>query len=53
MLHERFAIHHVTIQPEVKRLHSSDSVHALPRCTSEIGHEHRNAELAAPGPREQ
>ena len=42
MLHERFAIHHVTIQPEVKLLHG-DGTHSLPRCTSEIGHEHRAA----------
>ena len=47
MLHERFAIHHVTIQPEVVRLHGGTGDHSLPRCTSEIGHEHRQAELAS------
>ena len=47
MLHERFAIHHVTIQPEVERLHGGMGDHSLPRCTSEIGHEHRPAELAS------
>ena len=43
MLHERFAIHHVTIQPEVERLHGGGRVHSLPRCTSVIGHDHRPA----------
>ena len=47
MLHERFAIHHVTIQPEFKRLHGGTGDHSLPRCTSEIGHEHRRAELSS------
>ena len=47
MLHERFAIHHVTIQPEVVRLHGGTGDHSLPRCTSEIGHQHRPAELAS------
>lgn len=47
MLHERFAIHHVTIQPEVERLHGGTGDHSLPRCTSEIGHQHRPAELAS------
>jgi cobalt-zinc-cadmium efflux system protein len=41
MLHERFAIHHVTIQPELRRLHGDEAVHSLPRCTSVIGHQHR------------
>jgi cobalt-zinc-cadmium efflux system protein len=41
MLHERFAIQHVTIQPELERLHGGGGEHALPRCTSVIGHEHR------------
>ncbi len=41
MLHERFEIHHVTIQPELRRLHGSEVEHSLPRCTSDIGHEHR------------
>lgn len=41
MLHERFAIHHVTIQPELFRLHGDEAVHSLPRCTSVIGHQHR------------
>ncbi len=53
MLHERFAIHHVTIQPEIERLHGSGSGHSLPRCTSEVGHEHRTAETAATGPSER
>lgn len=44
MLHERFGIHHVTIQPEVQRLHGSGGAHALPRCTSVIGHGHRPAQ---------
>ncbi len=47
MLHERFAIHHVTIQPEVERLHGGTGDHSLPRCTSDIGHEHRPAEVAS------
>ena len=46
MLHERFGIHHVTIQPEVRLLHGGADAHALPRCTSEIGHEHRQQEPA-------
>ena len=41
MLHERFAIHHVTIQPELQRLHGGEGEHVLPRCTSVIGHQHR------------
>ena len=44
MLHERFAIHHVTIQPEVRRLHGGDGGDMLPRCTSVIGHDHRSRE---------
>ena len=44
MLHERFAIHHVTIQPEVELLHGGGSFHSLPRCTSVIGHDHRPAD---------
>jgi len=48
MLHARFAIHHVTIQPELERLHRADGEHMLPRCTSVIGHEHRSP---AEGPR--
>ncbi len=48
MLHARFAIHHVTIQPELKRLHKADGDHVLPRCTSVIGHDHR---LPAESPR--
>ncbi|MEX0786197.1 MAG: cation diffusion facilitator family transporter [Dehalococcoidia bacterium] len=48
MLHERFAIHHVTIQPEIVRLHrAGDEQHSLPRCTSVIGHEHRPEEQPA------
>jgi len=47
MLHDRFAIHHVTIQPEVEKLHGGSGDHSLPRCTSELGHEHRPAELAS------
>lgn len=41
MLHERFAIHHVTIQPELVPLHGGRGTHSLPRCTSVIGHDHR------------
>jgi cobalt-zinc-cadmium efflux system protein len=44
MLHERFDIHHVTIQPELERLHGGEVEHGLPRCTSVIGHEHRVSE---------
>jgi cobalt-zinc-cadmium efflux system protein len=47
MLHERFDIHHVTIQPELQRLHGDSEAHSLPRCTSEIGHEHRSRALTA------
>ena len=43
MLHERFSIQHVTIQPELERLHGGEGGHALPRCTSDIGHDHRPA----------
>ena len=46
MLHERFAIHHVTIQPELGRLHGREGQHSLPRCTSVIGHDHRTAGAA-------
>ncbi|MDP3766867.1 MAG: cation diffusion facilitator family transporter, partial [Dehalococcoidia bacterium] len=46
MLHERFEIHHVTIQPELRRLHGGEEVHVLPRCTSVIGHEHRPTRVA-------
>jgi cobalt-zinc-cadmium efflux system protein len=49
MLHDQFAIHHVTIQPEVTPLHGGADAHSLPRCTSDIGHEHRHAEPAASG----
>jgi cobalt-zinc-cadmium efflux system protein len=49
MLHERFEIHHVTIQPELRRLHGGEGEHTLPRCTSVIGHEHRAGEGVAPG----
>lgn len=41
MLHERFDIHHVTIQPEQEPLHGGDGQHSLPRCTTVIGHQHR------------
>jgi cobalt-zinc-cadmium efflux system protein len=51
MLHERFAIHHVTIQPEIKRLHSAEDEDSLPRCTSVIGHDHRPAEAGVAGER--
>ena len=44
MLHERFAIQHVTIQPEVELLHGGAGKHSLPRCTSVIGHDHRPAD---------
>lgn len=44
MLHERFAIHHVTIQPELVRLHDAEGEHSLPRCTSVLEHKHRPAE---------
>jgi cobalt-zinc-cadmium efflux system protein len=47
MLHERFAIHHVTIQPELERLHGGEGGHSLPRCTSVIGHDHRPAGIGA------
>ena len=49
MLHERFGIHHVTIQPEIERLHRAEDQHVLPRCTSVIGHEHRPAAGAGSG----
>lgn len=39
LIHERYGIRHVTIQPELRRLHSGASAHSLPRCTSEIGYE--------------
>jgi cobalt-zinc-cadmium efflux system protein len=39
LIHERYGIRHVTIQPELRRLHSGASTHSLPRCTSEIGYE--------------
>jgi len=37
LLHERFAIHHVTIQPETRDLHGALGSHGLPRCTSIVG----------------
>ena len=46
MLHERFEIHHVTIQPELTPIHGGDGEHVLPRCTSEIGHDHRSSSEA-------
>ena len=49
MLHAQFEIHHVTIQPELTRLHGGEVEHSLPRCTSDIGHEHRPTG-AAKGP---
>jgi cobalt-zinc-cadmium efflux system protein len=39
LIHDRYGIRHVTIQPELKTLHSEHSAHSLPRCTSEIGYE--------------
>jgi cobalt-zinc-cadmium efflux system protein len=39
LIHERYGIRHVTIQPELRTLHSGASTHSLPRCTSEIGYE--------------
>ena len=39
LIHERYGIRHVTIQPELRTLHSEHSAHSLPRCTSEIGYE--------------
>ena len=49
MLHERFGIHHVTIQPELQRLHG-EGAHSLPRCTSDIGHRHRPRAEEEPAP---
>ncbi|MCH7811161.1 MAG: cation transporter [Chloroflexi bacterium] len=46
MLHERFQIHHVTIQPELRPMHGREGGHSLPRCTSVIGHDHREAPAA-------
>jgi cobalt-zinc-cadmium efflux system protein len=40
MLHHRFDIQHVTIQPESRMLHARASNHSLPRCISEVGDEH-------------
>src|SRR3990170_2466205 len=37
LLHERFAIHHITIQPETRDLHGELGSHGLPRCTSIVG----------------
>jgi cobalt-zinc-cadmium efflux system protein len=39
LIHERYGIRHVTIQPEPRILHTGASAHSLPRCTSEIGYE--------------
>jgi len=39
LIHERYGIRHVTIQPELRTLHTGTSAHSLPRCTSEIGYE--------------
>ncbi len=39
LLHERFGIRHVTIQPETRGLHGDPSSHALPRCVSVVGDE--------------
>ncbi len=49
MLHERFDIHHVTIQPELNPLHGDDSDHSLPRCTNVIGHQHRPEPVSKDG----
>jgi cobalt-zinc-cadmium efflux system protein len=40
LIHERYDIQHVTIQPELRNLHARTSNHSLPRCTSEAGDEH-------------
>lgn len=49
MLHERFEIHHVTVQPELHPLHRDENHHPLPRCTSVIGHNHRPADRPTAG----
>jgi len=47
MLHHRFDIQHVTIQPELRNLHARASNHSLPRCTSEAGDEHHGRASSA------
>lgn len=37
LLHDRFGIQHVTIQPETRELHAELSSHPLPRCVSIVG----------------
>jgi cobalt-zinc-cadmium efflux system protein len=37
LLHERFGIRHVTIQPETHAIHGELSSHTLPRCVSIVG----------------
>jgi cobalt-zinc-cadmium efflux system protein len=47
MLHHRFEIQHVTIQPESRTLHARASNHSLPRCISEVGDEHHETAPSA------
>lgn len=47
MLHHRFDIQHVTIQPELRTLHTRASNHTLPRCISEAGDEHHGMASSA------
>jgi cobalt-zinc-cadmium efflux system protein len=37
LLHDRFGIQHVTIQPETREVHGEMESHALPRCVSVAG----------------
>ncbi len=50
MLHHRFGIRHVTIQPEVRLLHGRAARHSLPRCISTAGDEHHEVTAHAPTP---
>lgn len=47
LIHERYDIKHVTIQPESRTLHARASNHSLPRCISEVGDEHHEGAPSA------
>ena len=48
LIHERYDIKHVTIQPESRTLHAWASNHSLPRCISEVDDEHHERASSAP-----
>jgi cobalt-zinc-cadmium efflux system protein len=48
LIHERYGIRHITIQPESRNLHARASHHSLPRCISEVGGEHHYGASSVP-----